>query len=89
MAGQSQRAGPADGADQGDVRQEAGDDEEDEQRDGPRPFPTGGLRVFSCLVSFSLASHITPNKHDPVPKGIFTSVPSARSSFGNHSKTLR
>ena len=45
LPGQPQRAGSADGADQGDVRQEAGDDEEDEQRGGPRPLPTGGLRV--------------------------------------------
>ena len=46
VTGEPEWAGPADGADQGDVCEEAGDDEEDEQRHRPRPGPAG-----HCLES--------------------------------------
>ena len=42
-AGQPQRVGRADGADQGHVRQEAGDDEEDVHHHRPQPRGTESL----------------------------------------------
>merc|ERR1712071_131750 len=41
--GEPERTGPADGRHQGHVRQEAGDDEENELHHGPRPSPVGSL----------------------------------------------
>ena len=53
--GEPEWVGPADGADQGDVCEEAGDDEEDEQRHRPRPGSAGGLDIISSGLPLSLA----------------------------------
>ena len=61
--GEPEWVGPADGADQGDVCEEAGDDEEDEQRHRPRPGSAGGLDIISSgrAPSFS-CNHISFKK---------------------------
>ena len=51
VPGEPQRAGPADGADQGHVCQEAGDDEEDVHHNGPGRVATAGLDKDKILYS--------------------------------------
>merc|ERR1719239_283840 len=60
-AGQPEWAGPADGANQGDVCEEAGDDEEDEQRHCPGP---GAARQCLDRVPpiFYPAFHLPPRE---------------------------